>query len=193
MWSLLRSGFSQRNVYMYIFARSYLDSDGCCFIAFKPFLCAVLLSRAQLLIGGGLGGPAACLLRCMLSSQQPPAQPLPGLHEPGFCVLVCCGWASSIHVKPVVHSSLFFFHPQSSFFFPWWGRLDCCISCSSSEQKGICTDLKTPQTAMSYLCILFDVQRKLCLCTSDLSLHLYKFGIFCFYHLEFWHPSCILL
>ena len=78
----------------------YSLSDGPCFMAFKLlFLCAVLLTKNRAL-HQRLSGWACrlsvclslCLSVCLSAAAQLPAAACPCLHEPGFCVLLCCGW-----------------------------------------------------------------------------------------------------
>lgn len=100
---------------------------------------------------------SACLSVCCAAAQLPAAA-CPCLHEPGFCALVCCGWAS-FHVEPVVHSSL------SKF---WRGEI--CLSsgwkCVAQNQNYAPDCIKTCCLFVClYLC-LSDFQRKFCLCSS---------------------------
>ncbi|MED6234692.1 hypothetical protein ATANTOWER_027042 [Ataeniobius toweri] len=66
---------------------------------------------------------SACLLRCMLSSQQPPA---PVYLSQAF---VCCSVLDELifHVKPVMHSLFFFF-----FSFP-----QVCVKGMEAEKEGV--------------------------------------------------------
>lgn len=86
----------------------------------------VLLTKIGLFIRDSLGGHAACLSVC--AAAQLPAVACPCLHEPGFCVLLCSGWAS-FHVEHVVHSSC------SKC---WRGEFWPCAACWSSGWK--CTE-----------------------------------------------------
>lgn len=69
----------------------------------------------------------ACRLSVCAAAQLP-AVACPCLHEPGFCVLLCSGWAS-FHVEHVVHSSC------SKC---WRGEFGPCAACWSSGWK--CTE-----------------------------------------------------
>lgn len=86
-------------------------------------------------------------------------------HEPGFCALLCSGWAS-FHVEPMVHSS----HSKC-----WRGGFWPCVACLSPGWKSVAQNWKytqkIPNLLVSDYRSLSDLQRKFCLYSAWRAAH----------------------